>query len=264
MIVVNFGGGTNSTGLLVGAVERGLRPDIIVFADTGSEMPHTYAHLGEVSGWLLERGLPHIEVTRWVRKDGRFIALHDYCLEREELPSKAYGFSGCTTKWKQQPVDRWLKQHPLVRAEHDAGRTVERWIGYDADEPQRAERMFAKNPEPSRWSWRAPLVEWDWGRDECVEAISRAGLTQPGKSSCFMCPSMRKREVEVLASRYPDKLAVALEIEAKAVAKSALREGPTSIVGLGRSYAWADVVKGLPIVQGTVGDTECGCYDGDE
>lgn len=45
MIVVNFGGGTNSTGLLVGAVERGLRPDIVVFADTGSEMPHTYAHL---------------------------------------------------------------------------------------------------------------------------------------------------------------------------------------------------------------------------
>ena len=108
MIIVNFGGGTNSTGLLVGALERGLRPDVVVFADTGSEMPHTYDHLTAVSAWLVSKGLAPIEVTRWVRKDGRFIALHDYCLEREELPSKAYGFSGCTTKWKHQPVVRWL------------------------------------------------------------------------------------------------------------------------------------------------------------
>ena len=94
MIIVNFGGGTNSTGLLVGALERGLRPDIVVFSDTGSEMPHTYEHLDAVSAWLVSKGLAPIQVTRWVRKDGRFIALHDYCLEREELPSKAYGFSG--------------------------------------------------------------------------------------------------------------------------------------------------------------------------
>lgn len=45
MIVVNFGGGTNSTALLVGMHERGIRPDVIVFSDTGSEVPHTYAHL---------------------------------------------------------------------------------------------------------------------------------------------------------------------------------------------------------------------------
>lgn len=264
MIIVNFGGGTNSTGLLVGALERGLRPDIVVFSDTGSEMPHTYEHLDAVSAWLVSKGLAPIQVTRWVRKDGRFIALHDYCLEREELPSKAYGFSGCTTKWKQQPVDRWLKQHPLVHAEHEAGRAVERWIGYDADEPQRAARMAEKNPEPHLWGWRAPLVEWDWGRDECVEAIARAGLKQPGKSSCFMCPSMRKTEVEALAARHPDKLRVALEIERRAIAKSALRAEPTSIIGLGRShFAWADVVKGLPVVQGP-SEVSCGCYDGDE
>jgi hypothetical protein len=263
MIVVNFGGGTNSTGLLIGAVERGLRPDLVVFADTGSEMPHTYTHLEAVASWLEAQGLRRIEVVRWVRRDGRFVALHEQCLERSELPSKAYGFSGCTTKWKQQPVDRWLRQHPEVLAEHAAGRQVERWIGYDADEPQRAKRMAEKNPDPHLWTWRAPLVDWDWGRDECVEAIARAGLEQPGKSSCFMCPSMRKAEVEALAARYPDKLAVALDIERRAVTRSGDEREGSSIVGLGRRFAWADVVKGLPVVQGPT-DVACGCYDGDD
>ncbi len=268
MVIVNFGGGTNSTGLLCAAVERGIRPDVIVFSDTGSEMPHTYEHLKDVEAWLLENGYPELTITRWIRKDGSFIALHDYCLEREELPSKAYGFSGCTTKWKQQPVDRLLKTHPAVVAEHAEGRVVERWIGYDADEPQRAARMAAKNPEPNLWLWRAPLVEWGMGRDECVEAIARAGLKQPGKSSCFMCPSMRKTEVLALQEMHPEKLEVALEIERRAVAKSALRDEPTTILGLGRShFAWADLVKGaLPVVQPAApeGDIPCGCYDGDE
>lgn len=264
MIVVNFGGGTNSTGLLIGAVERGLRPDLVVFADTGSEMPHTYEHLQAVSDWLVGQALTPIQVTRWERRDGRFIALHDYCLERAELPSKAYGFSGCTTKWKQQPVDRLLRAHEAVRAEHAEGRQVERWIGYDADEPQRAARMAEKNPDPQLWRWRAPLVEWGWGRDECVEAIARAGLQQPGKSSCFMCPSMRKAEVETLAGRHPEKLAVALEIERRALARSAEREEPTSIRGLGRRFAWADVVRGLPVVPEAPPEVACGCYDGDE
>ena len=35
--IVSYGGGTNSTAMLVGLWERGERPDAIVFADTGGE-----------------------------------------------------------------------------------------------------------------------------------------------------------------------------------------------------------------------------------
>ena len=45
MIVVSYGGGTNSVAMLVGLHERGLRPDAIVFADTGGEKPNTYGHM---------------------------------------------------------------------------------------------------------------------------------------------------------------------------------------------------------------------------
>lgn len=41
-IVVSYGGGTNSTALLVGMVNNKIIPDAIIFADTGGEKPETY------------------------------------------------------------------------------------------------------------------------------------------------------------------------------------------------------------------------------
>ena len=38
-----------------------------------------------------------------------------------------------------------------------------------------------------------------WGRDDCVAAIARVGLPQPGKSACFFCPSSKKHEIITLA-----------------------------------------------------------------
>lgn len=269
MLIVNYGGGTNSTALLVGAVERGIRPDLVVFADTGSEMPHTYRYLEEVSGWLSRVGLPSLTVARWTRsrpgphgeRPGDFVPLHVAARRASELPSKAYGYSGCTTKWKQQPIDREVAANPLVKSAWGRGETVERWIGYDADEPHRAERMFAKNPQPSvggRVTWRAPLVEWGWGRDECVEAIARAGLSQPGKSSCFMCPAMRKAEIDQLGLEHPDLLRIALEIE------DAARPGLATVKGLGRNFSWRDYIEKqqIAVAAQEIVEPECGCYDG--
>lgn len=272
MIVVSYGGGTNSTALLVGARERGLRPDHIVFADTGSEMPHTYEHLDAVDAWLERQGWPRISRVKWIRRDGTFVALHDACLDRAELPSKAYGFSGCTTKWKQQPIDRYIDTH-LAASRLDAlvegeALHLERWIGYDADEPQRAERMLDKHRDDSSTMWRAPLMEWGWGRDECVAAIARAGLPQPGKSSCFMCPSMRVPEIVELKRRHPKHAELALTIERRALSARASQVAAGeatagTIYGLGRRFAWSEVLEGKEVEESPP-EIECGCYDGDE
>lgn len=144
MIVVSYGGGTNSTALLVEAYRRGVRPDVIVFSDTGSEMPHTYQHIRVVQEWLRRIGFPELTIVWWQRQDGTFRTIEQVSLLKGELPSKAYGMSGCTTKWKQQPIDKFVCEHPEVRAAWARGEAVERWIGYDADEPERAERMLAK------------------------------------------------------------------------------------------------------------------------
>lgn len=256
-IVVSYGGGVNSTALLVKAAGKCVRPDVIVFSDTGDERPSTYAYLDTFSRWLVSRDFPPIDVVRWVRKDGSFQALSDWCVEHKTLPSKAFGYSGCTSKWKQQPLDQFVLHHPVVQAAWARGEVVERWIGYDADEPARSERLVAKSPDPSRWRWRTPLVEWGMGRAECFRAIASAGLPIPSKSSCFFCPSMRKPEIDALGREHPGLLQRALDMEAGAVLTS------PAMKGLGRTFAWRDYTGGTPTA-GEVIEPACGCYDGDD
>ena len=45
MNIVSYGGGANSTALLVGLYQHRIPVDLILFADTGAEHPHTYAYL---------------------------------------------------------------------------------------------------------------------------------------------------------------------------------------------------------------------------
>jgi 3'-phosphoadenosine 5'-phosphosulfate sulfotransferase (PAPS reductase)/FAD synthetase len=48
LLAVAFGGGINSTAMLCGFRERGIKPDLILFADTGGELPETYEHVIEM------------------------------------------------------------------------------------------------------------------------------------------------------------------------------------------------------------------------
>ena len=45
MNVVGYGGGTDSTAMLIGLWKNHIPVDLILFADPGGEQPHTYAYL---------------------------------------------------------------------------------------------------------------------------------------------------------------------------------------------------------------------------
>lgn len=49
MNVVGYGGGTDSTAMLVGLWRHHVPVDLILFADPGAEQPHTYALARELS-----------------------------------------------------------------------------------------------------------------------------------------------------------------------------------------------------------------------
>ena len=265
-MIISFGGGTNSTAMIVGLHERGERPDAIWFADTGGEKPHTYNHIAVASAWCESVGFPKIEMLAgrevWgpqMVKDG---SLEAECLRLGTLPSKAFGFSQCSIKWKLEPAKRMLKLYlaanPSVRHED-----VVRCVGFDAGEPHRYERakgIMERNPALTRERW--PLIEWDWGREECVEAIARAGLPQPGKSACFFCPSSKKPELLELKTVYPALALRAIEMERKAMAGEG--QATTARCGLGRSFVWgeylADPASCATSDAGTP-ETDCGCYD---
>lgn len=59
MNIVSFGGGTNSTAMIIGMYLHKIPIDLILFADTGGEQPHTYKFIEIFNGWLEKHGLPH-------------------------------------------------------------------------------------------------------------------------------------------------------------------------------------------------------------
>ena len=68
---------------------------------------------------------------------------------------------------------------------------VVKFIGYDAGEGYRSDKVLLGDLADPKYSKWYPLMEWGWDRAACMQAIENAGLPQPGKSSCFFCPSMK-------------------------------------------------------------------------
>lgn len=248
--IVSYGAGTNSTAMLVGLHERGERPDLILFADTGGERPSTYAHLEIVNQWCKSVGFPEIIS---VSKGGTPETLESNCLRCNMLPSIAYGFKGCSHKYKKEPQEQFANNNNECKSVWKSGEKIVKLLGFDADESRRA-----GIPEDKKYIYRYPLIEWWWGREDCIEAIERAGLPQPGKSACFFCPSSKPREILALKREHPDLLARALAMEANAKL--------TTVKGLGRNFSWADLIaydESQIDMFGFTQEMPCDCYDGE-
>lgn len=242
--VVSFGGGVNSTAMLIGMVLRGERPNAILFADTGGEKPATYEYVATFRDWLAKHDLK-LTVIAYSSKmqsplgvdfacGSAHASLEDECHNNGTLPSKAFGFGGCSQKWKRYPMDKFVQQFkPAIHA-WERGQKVQRCIGIHAGETRRG-----KIPDDAKFTYRFPLKEWGWGQQHCEDAIAKAGLPIPPKSACFFCPSMKKSEVLHLAKHHPDlfQRAVAMEQNAREC------EGLEVVKGLGRNWSWETLVK---------------------
>ena len=66
-VAVAVGLGLNSTGMLVGMYERGIKPRWLTFADTCGEKPWTYDHLEDLQKWLKKIGWPEISIVQAVK-----------------------------------------------------------------------------------------------------------------------------------------------------------------------------------------------------
>ena len=225
LVVVSYGGGVNSTAMLIGMQARGQVPDAILFADTGAEFPETIDYVEAFSGWLMRHGMPAITTVRYKSKH---VTLEQECINNGTLPGLAFGFKGCSVKWKRQPMDKWVKTG--AREAFERGGKIHRLIGIDADEQHRGKNLI----DPHLYQYHRPLIEWWWGREECETEILAAGLCLPRKSACFFCPAAKKEEVRTLARERRDLFdrAVALELNAKE------RGGLKQIKGLGRNWSW--------------------------
>lgn len=247
MNLVSYGGGVNSTAMLIECVNRGIDVDLILFADTGGERPHTYKYVETFSKWLVEHGMHEI-ITVYPPNEN----LEENCIRRGVLPALAYGFKTCSQRFKIQPQDKYCNNHHGCKDVWKSGDKVTKLIGFDVDEAHRI-----RDYQSDKYIVDYPLVDWDMGREDCVQAIEEAGLCQPGKSACFYCPSSKPSEIRQLAQIYPDLADRAMAIEAGAEL--------TSIKGLGRNFAWRDLLLQSELFEegySLTPEMVCGCYDG--
>jgi hypothetical protein len=256
LTIASYGGGTNSTALLIDCAMRKIPVDLIMFADTGGERPETYDYVRMFSNWLVQHDYPAIA---WVKSPNT--TLEEDCLKRKALPALAYGgFKNCSIRFKIEPQDKYVNNWIPARETWNRGEKVIKLVGYDAGEPWRVKH--ALDIVDKKYAKQYPLIDRDIDRDGCKEIIAKAGLPQPGKSSCFFCPSMKKHEIMALDKEHPDLMIRALEIEANA--------DLTTIKGLGRDFSWCDFVRYQNNQGSMFGEcmtwyetnAPCECYDG--
>jgi hypothetical protein len=235
MIKVSYGMGVDSTAMLIGMHQRGIRPDAILFADTGGEKPDTYAYLPIMQAWLRSVGWPEVVVVRYEPKRAPYSTLEGKCLANETLPSLAFGMKSCSLVFKTEVQNKWLRSNEIAQACWARGEKVTVCIGYDAG-PKDARR--SKIADDTEFTYSYLLREWGWDREECERQIIAAGMPLPPKSACWFCPASKKHEVIWLRDNHPDLYQRAVDMERLA---STGKHGLKSTKGLGRTWAWASL-----------------------
>lgn len=262
MNIVGYGGGTNSTAMLVGLYRRGIPVDLILFSDTGGEQPHTYEFLPIMSKWLSERGMPEITKVEYTDKNGDRLTLENECLRSGTLPAIAYGYKKCSLKHKVEPQDKFCNHYQPCLDVWAKGERVTKFIGFDAGEEQRRDHAIVYDVVDKKYKKEYPLIDWGWYREDCIAAIEQEGLPLPGKSSCFFCPSMKRREIRTLYHEHRDLYDRAITIEDNA------KPNLITVKGLGRDWSWQDFVEADKNQTAMCwmfpeNDMPCGCYDGE-
>lgn len=189
---VSFGGGVQSTALLVLAARREIDYRTFLFCDVGadSENPETVIYVDEVAWPYAERhGLELVRLQK-IKRDGSVDTVLRRVQESKRtipIPARmagngAPGNRQCTRDFKVMLVARHTKRQ---------GATVEQpstvALGISTDEIQRART-------DSGIAWQEtdyPLLTLKLSRQDCKQIIREAGLPEPPRSACWFCPLRR-------------------------------------------------------------------------
>lgn len=219
--VLSLGAGIQSTTLLLMAAHGEIeRPDIVIFADTGTEPPKVYEHIR----WLSSSQVQPFEIVHVSAGDigvdireqvaGRSVKVGG---RAPSAPFFAVGRDGnaapirrqCTGHYKLEPINaecrRRLGFKPRQRI---PALSVEMMIGISTDEVIRA--------GAAQEGWivnRYPLLEHRMSRGDCEEWLRRHEYPVPMKSACSFCPYRTNAEWRRLRDNDPEGWAVACEID---------------------------------------------------
>ena len=219
--VISLGAGVQSTTLALMAAhgEIGPMPDCAIFADTGWEPKHVYAHLDwletqlpfpvrRISGGNIRDNI----ITSTKTTGGRFAAVPWF------TSNGGMGRRQCTREYKINPIQkeqrRLLGYAPRKRIPE---RSVEVWIGISVDEIQRMKDPLNKW-QVNRW----PLIEAGMSRKDCLRWMAERKYPEPPKSACIGCPFHSNAMWRDMRDNDPESWADAVAMD------KALRAGGTA------------------------------------
>ena len=297
-IVVSFGAGVDSTAILVRMWKEDIKPDHILFADTGAERPDIYAHIERVNKWCDKVGFPNVTKLVYRDKNGEDYNLLQSLEKNNTMPSLAFGFKSCSIQFKIKPQRQYIESLGVDK--------VINIVGYGVGEIDRAikglesyKKELSETKEVKcKMVLSFPLIEWKLNRDDCKKLSRSIGFCT-SKSACFFCPSMPLSSIVKLRDHYPELYNKSIEIERnynkkfRAIHKErtdlAIKEfgedweevdikyfkeknlkkpKPFNIVGLSREKSWEDRMREydylppeLPFMEQFGVDMGCGCTD---
>ncbi|MBI2171526.1 MAG: phosphoadenosine phosphosulfate reductase family protein [Chloroflexi bacterium] len=194
--VLSYGGGVNTVALMLLLIRNQEPLDEVVFADTGVEVPETYAYMEITRDYLERYGIP-FHIIR--KRNGK--TLYETCEARRVFPSAIWRWS-----------TRDFKVHPILGYYRSLGTHVNQYLGIAHDE------IWRMKDSPSPYVTNLyPLIDKKMTRADCVALIEAEGLPVPVKSGCFFCPFNSIGRWKWLYETHPElfQKAVVLEEQSK-------------------------------------------------
>lgn len=244
-VVLSYGLGVDSTAILLRWLHEpasrnfDLADLIVITAMTGDEWPET-GQLVEthILPLLRQHRVRYIQVARasGSQRDGvvilddsrspKLLDLHGaYKLSDELLTAGTVpqmgGVRKCSQKAKGWPLDT------VIERTLGPGTHYRHVVGFEAEEPKRAERDVLAGKSPGR-TGEYPLIEWGWDRATCERYITRHTGVAWLKSACVYCPFAlgNKAGIARVLAQYrnnPDAARAALFVEHVALALNPLQ-----------------------------------------
>jgi hypothetical protein len=212
--VLNYGGGTQSTALLILAARREIDFGTALFCNVGedSENPNTIAYVRDIAVPYAAKHDIDLHILQRVKRDGTPETLLQRLQDSKRsitIPMRmsrtgAPASRNCTSDFKIEVVIKWLKAHGATK--DDPGVSA---IGISMDEIHRA-KSHSKEPVQLL---AYPLLERRMDRSDCVALIQDEGLPLPDKSACFYCPYKTLAQWKRMRQESPSLFWKSVEIE---------------------------------------------------
>lgn len=222
--LISYGGGVQSTALLVLAAQGEIDFQYAVFANVGddSEHPASLDYVRNIAKPFAEaHGIDLVQLERTDRQGNPTETIYQKLVNTEHrsfgipvrMSNGAPANRSCTVDYKVKVVAKWVRKMGATKV--DPAIVA---IGISTDEMQRA-----NNRQPIAYEVvEYPLLDLGLNRGDCQNIIASAGLPVPPKSSCYFCPFHRTNTWREMKRDEPELFEKAVELERKINAKREL------------------------------------------